>query len=101
MPKVTRGSEHLADWDMFFPAALGTPILSISVLSTNVNITRIEGWYGKTMRGQRVLVEREYEDVSQASLRRLAKAVSNVVNKKQAVIHIDQVAGFMCYEVEI
>lgn len=100
MPKTTRGSEYLAEPDNFHPAALGRPVLSISVLSTAVNITRIEGWYGKAMRGQKVLVEREYDDVSQASLRRLGKAVSKKINDQQATIQIDQVAGFMCYEVE-
>lgn len=100
MPTVTRGSEHLIERDTFFsPAVLSRSIVGISVLSTGVTITRIEGWYGKTH--QRVTVERQYDDVSQASLRRLGKAVSNMVNKGKAAIHIDQVAGFMCYEAEL
>lgn len=101
MPKVNRQSEHLFVPENFHPAVLGTSVLRVSVTSTTVIFVRIEGWYGKTMRGTKVLMDRQYDNVSRSSLRRLSKAVSNIVNKGKANIYLNQVGETMCYEVEI
>lgn len=96
MPVVTKYSEFLSEPEKFTLATKLYPLV-VSVSGDNVVIFRLEGWYGKTK--QKVEVSREYENVSQKSLRRLHRVLARQINAGKATIELDQIAGFTCYEV--